>query len=62
MREEMSWKKKTIFLEVTVKIAYNNKPRTYVGRTLFQPATQCNYMVMENTTHKQQAILMETVN
>ena len=62
MREEKSWKKKSIFLEVMMKIAYNNKPHTNVGRILFQPATQCNYVVMENTTHKQQAILMETIN
>ena len=45
-----------------MKIAYNNKPHTNVGRILFQPATRCNYVVVENTTHKQQAILMETIN
>ena len=36
-REQL--KKKSIFLEVTMKIAYNNKPRTNVGPILFQPAT-----------------------
>ena len=45
-----------------MKIAYNNKPHTNVGQILFRPATQSNYVVMENTTHKQQAILIETVN
>ena len=42
--------------------AYNNKLHTGVGRTPFQPATQCNYVVVENTTHKRQVIAMETVN
>ena len=42
--------------------AYNNKLHTGVGRTPFQPATQCNYLVVENVTQNKQVIAMENVN
>ena len=33
-----------------------------VGKTPFQPATQCNYVVAENVTPKKQAVTLENVN
>ncbi|KAK3106993.1 hypothetical protein FSP39_004584 [Pinctada imbricata] len=42
--------------------AYNNKLYSGVGRTLMQPATQCNYVVAENVTGKRQIIAMTNVN
>ena len=42
--------------------AYNNKLYSGVGRTPFQPATQCNYVVVENTTNRRQVIAMENIN
>ena len=41
---------------------YNNSLYSGVGRTPFQPATQCSYLVAENMTSKKQIIAMETVN
>ena len=42
--------------------AYNNKLYSGVGRTPFQPATQCNYVVVENSTNKRQVIALENIN
>lgn len=41
---------------------YNNNWYSGVGRTPFQPATQCTYTVAENITNKKQIIGLETVN
>lgn len=41
---------------------YNNNLYSGVGKTPFQPATQCTYTVAENMTEKKQIIALETVN
>lgn len=41
---------------------YNNPLYSGVGRTPFQPATQCAYVVAENQTSQKQIIALETVN
>lgn len=41
---------------------YNNSLYSGVGRTPFQPATQCSYIVAENVTNQKQIIAMENVN
>ena len=41
---------------------YNNSLYSGVGRTPFQPATQCSYVVAENMTNQKQIIAIETVN
>lgn len=41
---------------------YNNALYSGVGKTPFQPATQCSYIMAENVTTKRQIIAVETVN
>lgn len=41
---------------------YNNSLYSGVGRTPFQPATQCTYIVAENITQQKQIISMATPN
>lgn len=41
---------------------YNNALYAGVGKTPFQPATQCTYTVAENVTSKKQIIALETAN
>lgn len=41
---------------------YNNNLYSGVGKTPFQPATQCSYVVAENVTPKKQIIALENVN
>ncbi|MCU7801218.1 MAG: hypothetical protein KZQ70_14055 [gamma proteobacterium symbiont of Lucinoma myriamae] len=41
---------------------YNNSLYSGVGKTPFQPATQCSYVVAENITPKKQIIALENVN
>ena len=50
--------------EITVQAdgIYNNSLFSGVGKTPFQPATQCSYIVAENVTPKKQVIALENVN
>lgn len=41
---------------------YNNSLYSGVGKTPFQPATQCSYVVVENMTHKKQVISLANIN
>ena len=41
---------------------FNNPLYSGIGKTPFQPATQCSYSVVENVTNKKQVIAMENVN
>ncbi|XP_045199019.2 uncharacterized protein LOC123553351 [Mercenaria mercenaria] len=45
-----------------VDAVYNNSLYSGVGRTPFQPATQCTLTVCENLTPKKQIVAVETVN
>lgn len=49
-------------IDIDADGAYNNKLYSGVGNTPFQPATQCNYLVVENVTKDRQLIAMENVN
>ena len=40
---------------------FNNPLYSGIGKSPFQPATQCNYSVVENVTNKKQVIAMENV-
>ena len=40
----------------------NNSLFSGVGKTHFQPSTQCSYVVAENMTPKKQTIALENVN
>ena len=39
----------------------NNPLYSGIGKTPFQPATQCSYSIVENVTKKKQVIVMEKV-
>ena len=41
---------------------YNNSLYSGVGKTPFQPATQCSYVIAENMTHMKQVISLTNVN
>ena len=41
---------------------FNNPLYSGIGKTPFQPATQCSYSVVENVTRKKQVIAMENVS
>ena len=41
---------------------YNNSLYSGVGKTPFQPSTQCSYVVADNMTPKKQIIALENVN
>lgn len=41
---------------------FNNPLYSGIGKTPFQPATQCSYSVVENMTQKKQVIAMENVS
>ena len=41
---------------------FNNPLYSGIGKTPFQPATQCSYSVVENVTRKQQVIAKENVS
>ena len=41
---------------------FNNPLYSGIGKTPFQPATQCSYSVVENVTSKKQVIAIENIN
>ena len=41
---------------------FSNPLYSGIGKTPFQPATQCSYSVVENVTRKKQVIAMENVS